>query len=166
MPSKDPSRNPGRPSPVVRIARAEELQRLAALAAESFRAFVAPETSEEGIRTFLGYAAPEALRDRSGDHLHLAAEASGELVGMAEVRPPAHLAMLFVVPGRQRIGIGELLVDEVLRRVRSVAPEAERISVHATPGAVGFYERRGFVAKAAERTVDGLRFVTMERPLP
>jgi GNAT superfamily N-acetyltransferase len=85
-------------------------------------------------------------------------EDEGELVGVMgiqQVAPDVHLVRhAYVVPGRQRGGVGGVLLDFLARDCTG------RILVGtwaAAEWAIGFYQRHGFALVARERTADLLR---------
>jgi GNAT superfamily N-acetyltransferase len=132
------------------------------LAIEAFDAAIAPLYSDEGVRAFHAYASPDALAARSGDgNFALLAFDCEALLGMAEVRDHAHLAMLFVSPGVQRSGVGRRLLARAIELCLESKPDLAAISVNASPNSVGAYERLGFVAVGEERTENGIRSTPM-----
>jgi predicted GNAT family N-acyltransferase len=125
-----------------------------------FHAFVAPDFSREGVEEFLRYACPDALsvRARAG-HIVFLAEEEGRLVGMLELKPYDHIAMLFVeAQGR---GIGKELVRRAVNLCREHVHEAPRLSVHASRYALPIYRQLGFETLGPERTENGITYVPM-----
>lgn len=128
---------------------------------ESFLGAVAPHTRSEGLAEFARYASPETIAERmQAGHIMYAARQEDLLVGVAEMRPPAHLAMLFVLPGRQRQGIGKAMLSRVIRDLRHVADPLV-LTAASSPNAIGAYERWGFVAEGEMQEVRGIRFRPM-----
>ena len=144
---------------MLRVAFCDEIAAAAALARESFHAAVAPLFTEEGIRTFLGFASDEAVLKRSRENCLTMIACEGErIVGMMQLREGTHLAMLFVRPGHERKGIGRALVDAAMSRCATPV-----LTVKSSPNAVGAYVRFGFSPKSAEEVVEGIRVVPMAR---
>jgi GNAT superfamily N-acetyltransferase len=91
------------------------------------------------------------------------AEVSAGVVGFGSIEVDAaeQVRWLYVLPGRQRGGVG----SELLRRLESAAWEAglRSIRLHAAPGAAGFYRRNGYREAAPEDEVghdhDGVEMV-------
>lgn len=132
-----------------------------------FQAQVAPLLSAEGVAEFLRYVEPEAWRRRLEAHPPaLVAEQGEEVVGVIEGRGPGHISLLFVAGDEQRQGVGRELVRLIVEEFRHRLPGLGSVEVHASPNAVGAYERFGFDARGPEQVVDGIRFVPMEVPLP
>jgi GNAT superfamily N-acetyltransferase len=74
------------------------------------------------------------------------AERAGTIAGFATLLPPAddvcELDAIFVEPDHMGVGIGRLLIEDVLAIARRWG--AKRIDVVANPDAWGFYEALGF----------------------
>ena len=132
----------------------------------AFHAAVAPHYPQGGVDAFTAYAdaLPLARRPRAGHRTWVVHE-DGEILGLVELRLPAHVAMLFVAPAAQRRGLGRRLLDHAAAFVASQEPRPDEITVHASPNAVAFYERSGFIASGPEREKDGVRFTPMRGPL-
>ena len=146
----------GKPVPLIRLAAPEEAESVAALARESFLHAVAPTYSEEGVLTFLEFASGEAMRERMANCATFVACRNGHIVGMAQLRDGAHLAMLFVARDEQRTGIGRKLLAAVWSKCTG-----DVLTVNSSPNAQEAYARFGFKRVAPEQTVKGIRFVAM-----
>jgi GNAT superfamily N-acetyltransferase len=85
----------------------------------------------------------ERWREDSADSLHLKYGLSDEIVGVALVRNYWNLSTLFVSPTRQRVGIGSLLLAEMLSACREKSPR-QKLQVNSSAIAVPFYESQGF----------------------
>ncbi len=132
------------------------------LVAEVFMEFVGRGYPPEGVREFLRYAEPSALRNRSfSNHFTLVATRHGTIVGMIEIRGCSHVCLFFVRNELQGKGIGRGLFERSLEICRNNKPESETIDVNSSPNAVGIYERLGFRAAGPEKTVNGITFVPM-----
>ncbi len=149
-------------SPIYRLMQPGEEPLVSDLVVRIFNDFVAPDYDQAGIDAFMAYVTPLALtiRFKSG-HIFLLATLADQIVGMIELRPPAHIALLFVDRSFQRRGIGRSLVHQVIKLCRNQQPELNQISVYASPYAVPIYMRLGFQAQDAELVQDGIRFVPM-----
>lgn len=139
-----------------------EEQEVALLVIRAFYDDIAPHYSPEGIQEFLRYADPEAMARRSAaGHWVLVAEAAAKVIAMIEVREYRHVSMLFVAGEYQRKGIARELLLEALSICRRERPGLVGVTVHASPNAVGAYERLGFRPQAPEQNVKGIRFTPM-----
>jgi GNAT superfamily N-acetyltransferase len=94
--------------------------------------------------------------DHRATHLAFLAEVDGRLAGMAWLSltdrvPTAHtpdrrtgdIQSVYVTPEARGRGVGARLIETILRHARDV--ELAYLIVHSATGAVGFYERLGFV---------------------
>ena len=111
-----------------------------------------------------GAALDEAHLGRliSAGGVFVAEEAAGVVgFGSIEVGAAEHLRWLYVLPGRQRGGVGSGL----LKRLEEAGSEAglRSLRLHAAPGAVGFYRRNGYREAAPGEEVghdhDGVEMV-------
>ncbi len=148
---------------MVRPMRSQEIEAVSGLVERSFRQAVAPQYSPEGVGTFLDFASPERIRQRiNPDHHFWVAEVEGSLAGVAELRNPAHLTMLFVDPDFQHRGIGRCLFEACLAQVHMAFPDAKTLTVHASPNAVEAYQRLGFYPTDVPQERDGIKFLPMQ----
>jgi ribosomal protein S18 acetylase RimI-like enzyme len=114
----------------------EALQRRASNVWEEYRAQLAanPDAIEPPHR---------AIAD---GRVRVAVDASGRLLGFSVVLPirdgRCELDDLFVEPDSMGLGVGRLLVDDVVTRAAGAG--ASHVDVVANPNALGFYERVGF----------------------
>lgn len=109
-----------------------------------------PEDIEAVREIYASAAGREAVFDE--DYLNRLISAGGLLVaeetagvvgfGSIEVDAAEHVRWLYVLPGRQRGGIGSALLVQ-LERV-GWAAGLRSIRLHAAPGAAGFYRRNGY----------------------
>jgi predicted N-acetyltransferase YhbS len=78
--------------------------------------------------------------------LHLKACEQGRIVGVVLVKDHWNLCSLFVAPESQGSGIGRALVESASAACAGRSPRSARL-LNAATGAVGFYERMGFIAR-------------------
>jgi ribosomal protein S18 acetylase RimI-like enzyme len=154
------------PSFLIRPMRLGEEQEVALLVIHVFSEDSAPHYSSEEVQAFLRYADPRAMVSRSAaGHWVLVAEEDAKILAMIEVRESRHVAMLFVAGEHHRQGIVRELLREALWRCRRARPGLDGVTVHASPNAVGAYERLGFRPQASEQIIQGIRFTPMWRQL-
>lgn len=91
------------------------------------------------------------------------AQQQSPVIGMMLVRDRHHIAALFVDSSLQHRGAGRALIMEACTFCRMLG-ETDALTVNASPGGRGFYERMGFAAVREEQLEDGMRFVPMARP--
>lgn len=126
----------------IRAARPDEASALAALQRRSSDVW-------EEYRAQLA-ANPDAIepphRAIADGRARVAVDAFGRRLGFSVVLPISggrcELDDLFVEPDSMGLGVGRLLVDDVV--TRAAAASASHVDVIANPNAVGFYERLGF----------------------
>lgn len=123
----------------------------------TFRVFIAPEYSTEGIRTFSDYVRPSVLRARlDAGALAWVAQAGNDLAGHIEMRNDNHVALLFVDAAYQRRGISRALLRRVLDICRARRPDLQQVTIHASPYALKIYERLGFRASGPQTLENGI----------
>ncbi len=151
-----------RPVPaLVRRAAKGESQALSEVALHSFFDSIAPLYEAEGRESFSHFAAPSRIAQRfDSGSLFLVALRKGQIRAMAELRPPAHLAMLFVDGDERGQGTGRALIKAIKDEILSSSKTAGHLTVNASPNAVSFYRRQGFLGND-EQTIDGIRFFPM-----
>ena len=131
-----------------------------------FNTFVAPGYAPRGVREFLKYVNPDAMRERSdGSHFTMIALVKQKIVGVIEMRTLNHVSLLFVDPQYQRLGISRELLHRSIKVCRDHEPGLTDISVNSSPYAVPIYEKLGFVQQQSEQVINGIRFVPMQLPL-
>jgi GNAT superfamily N-acetyltransferase len=127
-----------------------------------FREHIAPLYTPEGVAELERYASDASQQHRleSGHSLFLAESQNG-ILGVAELRSPGHLSMLFVKTSHQRQGLGRMLLSAVLQKCRETDPSFSQLTVHASPNSVSAYNRLGFVPMDYEKEEHGIRYIPM-----
>ncbi len=150
----------------IRDMQPDEAGAVAALVQASFARFVAPEFDALGIENFCRFATANqiALRQTHGFKT-LIAEQDGQICGMAQFRPPAHVLMLFVESRYHGRGIARRLLDEGVAHLCAQNPSVQMITVNSSPHAVPAYERLGFAATGPMSNDGGILSVPMRRLL-
>jgi hypothetical protein len=83
------------------------------------------------------------------------------VVGLIEVRPPSHIAQLFVDRSWQERGVPRGLLDAAFPE--STTQDGLTVTVNSPPESVSGYGRMGFRVIAPEQVRHGVRFVPMLR---
>lgn len=131
-----------------------------------FEESIAPEYSEDGVREFRRYVAPEAFRERvQRDYIVWVATVSDQVTGMIELREQNHVSLLFVGKAFRRKGVARGLLDHGLTAAHTEATALERVTVNSSAHGVPAFERLGFRQTGPERTVNGIAFVPMAMKL-
>ncbi|KKC99273.1 GNAT family N-acetyltransferase [Photobacterium halotolerans] len=141
----------------IRRMTADDAGEVAALVKTSFMASAAKQLAPAGIDTFFKVASKEALLLRlQEDNLMLVYAQQGNILGMAELKQGAHLAMLFVLPDWQGQGIATQLLQALLPQVRHA-----ELTVRASLNSVSYYQTQGFQKTGAAAELAGLRYQPM-----
>lgn len=132
----------------VRRCRDDELATVLAVvnaAAEAYRGVIPPDRWHEPYMSL-----EELRREIAAGVAFWGYEADGELIGVMGVQPVQDVELIrhaYVLPGRQRQGVGAVLIEHLRRR-------SERPMLVGTwaaaSWAIGFYERHGFELVPAE----------------
>jgi predicted GNAT family N-acyltransferase len=100
---------------------------------------------------------------RDGEAAHVIAELDGEAVGCGRLLVDGRIGRLAVRRGFRRLGIGRLLLDELIRLARR---RGERqLYLHAQEDAADFYRRAGFDAEGERFEEAGIAHIAMHRHL-
>lgn len=125
-----------------------------------FDAFVAPDYDETGVNEFRCFADPRAMsRRRASGSFVLLAVLGERTLGMIELMPPNHIALLFVA--RRRHGIARALLSRAVAWARARDADIRKITVNSSPYAEPAYEALGFVRTADRTTRDGITYIPM-----
>lgn len=85
------------------------------------------------------------------------------LIGVIALRTGQHISLLFVRGKFHHLGVATKLMKVVENEVLAQNPKIRAITVNASPYAVGFYEKNGFVTLDKEQKTDGIRFTPMRK---
>jgi GNAT superfamily N-acetyltransferase len=134
----------------VRPCRDEDLTTILAIvnaAAEAYRGVIPPDRWHEPYMS-----SAELRRDIDAGVAFWGGEIDGELVGVMGIQPVQDVDLVrhaYVVPDRQRHGVGAVLIDHL----RHQTTRRMLVGTWATANwAVDFYRRHGFELVAPERT--------------
>jgi len=129
---------------------------------DTFLLFEAPEYSKEGIRSFRNFVNDPILKQLfiEGRYKTLAAFCNGVIVGILGVRNETHISLLFVDIDYHRRGIATKLLNKMFEMTYKEFGKRE-MTVNASPYAVDFYHKIGFVDTDCEQTTDGMRYTPM-----
>ena len=146
---------------VIRPLASEDWNIATALVWRVFLRHNAPDYDQEGIGSFLNFISDEHLRLFCQlDEFRMYGAYLGEhLIGVCLMRCGGHVSLLFVETSYHKQGIGSELLAYVTEEAQKRG--MEKLTVKAAPAAVGFYEKKGFVATGEEQIKDGVRFLPM-----
>lgn len=148
---------------LTRAIQREEIARALDFARQMFDENLAGGYSQEGRNEFYAFTEYQRIVDMwmQGQIFFWGAYEEKELVGVAALRRPGHLSLLFVRPEYQRRGIARQLWNQVYNFcVEALGVPVITASV-AVP-AVDIYYRLGFHVTGAEQVLNGMRYVPME----
>lgn len=152
----------GEARPVVRDLQTVESEAVSGLVGRAFDLDVAPLYDSRGIYNFRVFSSTGAMALRAANgHWALVAELDGEPAGVVEVREDRHIALFFVDPSRQGMGVGRRLFEAAVARCRERNPGLARLTVCSSPNAVPIYARLGFQKEGPLTEEYGIRFVPM-----
>ena len=149
---------------MIRELNADEVDGAISLVNRVFLRFVSPDFDEQGRVTFANYMrhkADDYAADIVSGYRRIWGYFDGSrLCGVIALRGDSHISLLFVVEPYQHRGIA----TELLKFLRHwLLPHGARyMTVNSAPGAVGFYEKCGFVAVGEMQQKDGIRHLPME----
>ncbi len=132
---------------------------------EVFEQFEVPDYEEMGIQTFRYFIDYSHMVEkvRQGEMTFWGCYLHNYLVGVIALRTGQHISLLFVRGRFHHLGIATSLVDVVIDQVAASDPEIRAVTVNASPYAVGFYKKIGFLPLKEEQKADGIRFTPMRR---
>lgn len=146
---------------LVRPVIMEEWETAMGLAWKTFLKFEGNDYEQEGIDSFQDFITDQMLQRMFllGEYILYGAFFRGQLVGIISLRSREHISLLFVDEEFHHMGIGRKLIYEL--RKLEIDMGGYRLTVNASPYAVGFYHKIGFVDTGTEQTKDGIRYTPM-----
>jgi GNAT superfamily N-acetyltransferase len=144
----------------IKPATAADAEAIGRLIERTLRESNAPDYPPQAIEALVAVFSPERIAERLADRDVYVASAGGHVIGTATLHG-AVVRAVFVDPGHQNRGLGAKLMDTVenLAKLRSIGV----VTVNASLTALGFYEKRGYVALGERQLVDGDRIIVMEK---
>ena len=136
----------------------DDAEEVSKVVVSSFLYSVADHLPDEGIATFMDISSPESFRKRlNEDNLMFISESVDGIKGIVELKEGRHVAMMFVLPEMQCMGIGRELIEEALKYSRT-----DTVTVNASLTSVIAYEKYGFEIVGPEEVKQGLRYRPMK----
>ena len=151
---------------MVRCAYSSDWEGAIKLAWDTFVRYKAPGYSQEGIENFRKFVNDDMLRKMflAGHYQLFVAVFEGKYLGMLSLREKKHISLLFVDGDCHGNGIGKALIRFVSKYVLE-EEGIDKMTVNASPYALGFYHKMGFVDLREEMEADGIIFTPMELSL-
>lgn len=139
----------------IRDATTQDAQAIAALTSALVERRIAPDCTPEGRQHLREWTSTASHLERlQANHACCVAEMDGEVVGVAAIRPPRHLYLLFVDDTQQRHGLARRLWDTTRMKAFDVEGTGP-VTVNASRVSVEAYRHLGFVATGEERFEHG-----------
>ncbi len=123
------------------------------------------EYEEMGIQTFRHFIEYHNMVEKvnQGEMKFYGCYLNQYLIGVIALRTGQHISLLFVRGKFHHLGVATKLMKVVENEVLAQNPKIRAVTVNASPYAVGFYEKNGFVALNKEQKADGIRFTPMRK---
>lgn len=142
----------------IRQLEEKDLMTVSALCINAFAVAVAPNLSPEGVETFNNIASVDSFLYRMNqDNTILVYEENERVIGVVELKEGRHVAMLFVSPECQKMGVGRQLFSAILPFIT-----AETLTVSASLNSVPAYLKYGFTCAGDPDEKSGLVYQPME----
>ena len=142
-----------------------EEQNVYDLILEVFHEYVAPTYSQKGIETFLGMLSIDFLKETSNEKFIAVVEQKSKIIGVLSIINTNHIALLFVKPRFQGIGIGKSLIQFSINHCYEKNPNLKTMTVSSTPNSLSFYKNSGFIKIGEEQNENGMLFIPMQKNL-
>ena len=137
-----------------------EVENVSAILTDIFNRNIAGESTEFGRTDFRQYVSPRNILARiEGRNYEVwLGRKGGEIAAVAEIAPPSHITLLFVVQVFRGTGIGRKLFDHLIERICAINENAACIdvTVNSVPASVGFYRHFGFEVNGEEKYREGI----------
>lgn len=148
----------------IRWAKEEEWVEGMDLVWRTFMEFDSKDYCREGIRNFYDFISDIALYEsfKKGTYQVMVALNKEKIIGLISMRNTNYLSLLFVDGEYHKKGVGSALIDRMCSYLTEEMGE-KFMSLRATPYAVGFYKKIGFIEIAPEEVIAGIRVTPMEK---
>ena len=132
---------------------------------ETFMKYEALDYGEMGIATFRHFVTYSNMVEKvnQGEMKFYGCYLNQYLIGVIALRTGQHISLLFVRGKFHHLGVATKLVEIVENEVLAQNPKIRAVTVNASPYAVGFYEKSGFVPLDKEQKANGIRFTPMRK---
>ncbi len=150
----------------VRWAKVDDWKPAMMMVWKTFMKFESPDYSQKGIKEFFEFITDDDIYRAflKGTYRMMVAVDGDRIIGVCSLRNVNVISLLFVDEEYHRHGVGRALLERFEKHVKEKEGEYF-IKVNAAPYAVGFYEKLGFTATAAEQDKGGIRITPMEKVL-
>ena len=149
----------------IRPVKNHEWDEAMRLAWDTFLIFEAPDYSLRGVYNFKNFIRDPLLKKMHtyGEYIAIGAFMDERIVGILGVRNVNHVSLLFVDRDHHHQGIATSLMESFFKDARKEG--ITHVTVNASPYAIGFYHKIGFMDVSKEVEKDGIRFTPMRMEL-
>lgn len=149
---------------VIRWAKREEWPETMDMVWKTFLEYDSGDCSPEGIERFRSFITDERLEQAfaEGKYQLLLALDGDRVIGVGSLRAINHLSLLFVDGAYHHKGIGRALIEALCDYLKNELGE-RYVSLQASPYAVGFYKKLGFIQIKTLSDTPGIPVVPMEK---
>lgn len=132
---------------------------------EVFMEFEAPDYSEEGLKTFRAFIAPQRLQNEiENNGFKIFCCFDGDIpVGAIALNKASHVSLLFVKSSYHKRGIARKLMELAIEEIVKERSGASELTVNSSPYAVEIYKRLGFAPTDKMQEMGGLIFMPMKK---
>ncbi|MBP2100217.1 GNAT family N-acetyltransferase [Enterococcus rivorum] len=143
----------------------KEFSQALVLIETTFDEFEAPDYSEEGQKEFKKFIQNENISQliKNNQLLMWGYLKKDRLIGIVAVRPPNHIALLFVDKNYHRQGVARLLFNTAFEQIKTTT--SQEITVNSSPYAEIAYKHLGFTKVGELQIVNGIQFIPMKKEL-
>lgn len=155
----------GRQEPYeIRWAREEEWSPAMKMIWRTFLKFEGKDYTQEGIKNFFDFITDDDLHEAflRGEYRLMVALDGETVIGAGSIRYRNHLSLLFVEEAYHRRGVGRAILTKLCDYLKLEAGE-RFMSLKASPYAVNFYRKLGFMVIRPEEEYSGIRVTAMEK---
>ena len=147
----------------IKMIDSQELDKGFDLIWKVFLKFVAPDYTEEGIKTFYEqFINSEKFRNKfiSGAEIMYGAYIDAKLVGVLSISQYNTVSCVFVDGDYHRMGVGKELFSFIIQILKNKG--VDKIKLNASPYAVPFYHYLGFKDVGIQSSYNGIVYTPME----
>ncbi len=146
----------------VRFAYRHEWQEAMELVWKTFLKFESEDYTSEGIDSFNDFITDTTLHKMflAGTYQMFCAVKDNRIVGIITLRNGNHISLLFVEEAYHKQGIGKALVYQLAEYLMT-EHRIDTMTVNASPYAVEFYHKCGFIDLGPEAQNKGIRYTPM-----
>lgn len=148
----------------IRWAREDEWSPAMKMIWRTFLKFEGKDYTREGVKNFFDFITDDDLHEAflRGEYRMMVALDGEEVIGAGSIRSKNHLSLLFVEEAYHRRGVGSAIMEKLCDYLKKEVGE-RFISLKASPYAVNFYRKLGFIAIRPEEEYSGIRVTAMEK---